>query len=119
MPSNDDSQLDDLFRSYRASCPDPEPSVNFMPDLWRKIEARHSFWFVFQRLARTTMTACAALCLLLLVLNFMAAPEARLTPPPTTYIDALMEDHSVENTYYTEAIGATPTAQEATMSVQH
>lgn len=111
MTSNDDSQLDELFHSYRAACPDVEPSASFMPRLWQKIEARHNFWFVFQRLARTTMTACAALCLLLLVLNFVATPK-RLTP--ATYIDALMADHSVEKTYYTEAIRATPSPEDGT-----
>ncbi len=73
--TNDDSRLDDLFRRYGAFCPDVEPSAGFMTGLWQKIEARHSFWFVFQRLARAATTACAALCLLLLVLNFVSAPQ--------------------------------------------
>ena len=109
--TNDNSGLDDLFQKYRRACPDIEPSVNFMPNLWQRIEARHSFWFVFQRLARTVMTASAALCLLLLVLDFIAIPENHFLAP--TYVDALMADHSAEKTYYTEAIRSTPPTSEA------
>ena len=44
---SDDSKLDQLFQTYRAACPDVEPSTNFMPNLWQRIEGRHSFGFVF------------------------------------------------------------------------
>ena len=99
---DDDSRLDALFQRYRAACSDVEPSPNFMPRLWMKIEARHSFWFVFHRMARTAMTACAALCLLLVVLNVYSASQALVLAP--TYTDALMADHTAESTDYTEAI---------------
>jgi len=106
----DDSQLDDLFGTYRAACPEPEPSADFMPRLWQRIEVRHSFWFLFQRLARTTMTAGAAACLVLMVLNFVAASPYHLMP--STYVDALMADHSAEKTYYTEAIRSAPPGED-------
>ena len=111
MTTNDDAELDDLFSRYRAACPDVEASGGFMSGVWQKIEGRHGFWFVFQRFARTTMTACAALCLLLLVLNFVLAPQNQVMAPPT-YVDALIADHSAEKTYYTEAIQSTPAPEE-------
>ena len=37
-----EARLDDLFHAYREACPDPEPSVNFMPAMWAKIEARQA-----------------------------------------------------------------------------
>jgi hypothetical protein len=107
--TTDDSRLDDLFHRYKTACPDVEPGVNFMPTLWQKIEARHSFWFLFSRLGRTFMTASAALCLLLLVLNFVSTPQSHLAP---TYVDMLMADHTAEKTYYTEAIRSTPAKEE-------
>jgi hypothetical protein len=110
--TNDDSQLNDLFQRYRAACPDAEPGVNFMPEIWQKIETRHSFWFLFQRLARTAATASAALCLLLLVLNFISSGQAHLLAP--TYVDALMADHTAEKTYYTEAIRGTAPSEAPT-----
>lgn len=98
--TNEDRELDDLFRKYRASCPEIEGSADFMPQLWERIENRRGFWFAFQGLARTAMTASTALCLLLLILNFLAGPQNL-----PTYADALAADNSTpEQTYYAEAI---------------
>jgi hypothetical protein len=100
---NDESGLDRLFGRYRQSCPDVEPSPNFMPVLWQKIEARHSFPFFFRKLGRSFVTASAALCLLLLVLNLAVTPQNSVS-----YTDALMAESSAEQTYYTEAIRSAP-----------
>lgn len=107
---DDDSGLDTLLGAYRSACLDLEPTAAFMPVLWQKIEARRSFWFVFQREARAVMTACAALCVVLLVLNFFSGSQNHLAA--STYADALMADHTAEKTYYTEAIRSTPGAAE-------
>ena len=104
---SDDSKLDQLFQSYRDACPEVEPSANFMPHLWQKIESRHSFGFVFQSVARTTMTACAALCLLLVFLNF-ASPFHERTAQVPNYTDVLAAEHNAENTDFTEAIAEAP-----------
>ena len=113
--TNDDSRVDELFRSYRDSCPDVEPSAEFMPVLWKKIEARRGFEYVFQRFARTAMTACAALCLLLLVLNLAVSPQSHIAA--ASYTDALLADHSAEKTYYTEAVRGTPPSNEGPQAV--
>jgi hypothetical protein len=41
MSSLDSSEerLDRLFAEYRESCPDIEAGANFMPLLWKRIEA--------------------------------------------------------------------------------
>jgi hypothetical protein len=104
--TNEERDFDALLERYRDACPEQEPGADFMPGVWRQIEARRSFWFVFLREARKALTACAALCLLLLLLNFMGGSSARMTEP--TYADALMAEHSAEQTYYTEGIRATP-----------
>jgi hypothetical protein len=114
--SSEDSRLDELFRSYRAACPDVEPSANFMPSLWQKIETRPGFWSVFERLARTGMTAAVLLCLLLLALNFVSASNRAIVQ---SYTDALVADHSAEQTYYTEAILSTPGPGEAPVTLRH
>ena len=62
-----DYRLDEFFQRYRAACPDVEPTPNFMPMLWERIEGRRGFAFTFERMARPAMTIFAALCLLLLV----------------------------------------------------
>jgi hypothetical protein len=99
---DDDSRLDALFQRYRMACPDVDPGPNFMPRVWMKIEARRSFWFVFRRLAQGAMTACAALCLLLVLLNVYSASQALSFLP--SYTDVLMAEHTAEQTDFTEAI---------------
>jgi hypothetical protein len=63
MREND--QLDALFQAYRSACPTPEPGVNFMPQLWRRIEARQNYGFSFRRMANALVTAAlaASICL--------------------------------------------------------
>lgn len=105
MINNDESELAGIFQNYRAACPDIEPGPLFMPTLWQKIEARHSFWWVFQGLARTAMAGCAALALLLLALNLTSTQQVPLSP---SYTDALVADHSAEKTYYAESVRRHP-----------
>jgi hypothetical protein len=107
---SEESRLDALLAAYRAACPDVEASANFMPSLWQKIEARHGFWFIFQHLAGKVMTGCAALCLLLLALNLFSVQQAHFATP--SYADALMADHSAEETDYTEAVRASLSGEE-------
>ena len=102
---DDEDSLDHLFWRYRESTPDPEPGVNFMPQLWARIESRHTFSFVFGRLSKTFATVSAAVCLLLVVLNLMSTPQL-----PASYTDALLSDSSAEGTYFTEAIRTAPAA---------
>jgi hypothetical protein len=102
MMMDEDSRLDSLLAAYRAACPDVEPGPNFGAAIWQAIEARRNFWFVFQREARALVTACAAIFVVLLALNLFSGAQSR--PTPSTYADALMADHSAEQTYYTEAI---------------
>lgn len=104
--NNDESGLDSLLKSYRAACPDVEAGPLFMPTLWQKIEARHSFWWVFQGLARTAMAGCAALALLLLALNLVGTQGLR----SPSYTDALVADHSAERMYYAESVTRLPVA---------
>jgi hypothetical protein len=65
MGRSDDEKLDALFRAYKQACTAPEPSANFMPELWRKIESRQSFTFSFRRMASAFVTAAVALSIAL------------------------------------------------------
>jgi hypothetical protein len=107
-----------LFQSYRAACPEVEASANFMPNLWQRIESRHSFGFVFQHVARATMTACAALCLLLVFLNFASPFRERLVQTPN-YTDVLMAEHTAENTDFTEDLRGNSSNEEAPATHSH
>jgi hypothetical protein len=107
MTDSDETRLADLFQRYRESCPEIEPGADFMPGVWRKIELRRSFWAVFSHFGRIAAPACAALCLVFLLLNLASASDSRLAP---TYADALAADHTAETTYYAEAIRTGPDA---------
>jgi hypothetical protein len=84
----DAEKLDALFLAYRGACPVPEPSANFMPGLWAKIELRQTFTFSFRRMAAGFVTAAVALSLALGV--YASIPHANPNSPQT-YLEALAE----------------------------
>src|SRR6516162_5558629 len=90
---NDEKRLDALFQAYRAACPDPEPGVNFMPLLWRRIEARQTFTFSFRRRASAFVTAALALTIAMGV--YMAIPNAA-TYASQSYLEVLAEANSLD-----------------------
>ena len=117
MMNNDESELDELFQRYRSACPDVEAGALFMPSVWQKIEARRSFWSVFQGFARSAMAGCAALALLLLALNFVSPQQLNTNSP--SYTDALVADHSVEKTYYAESVLRQPLTNDDPQTFEH
>jgi hypothetical protein len=95
--ANDDARLDALFQAYRAACPDPEFSANFMPMLWQRIEARQSVSAVFGRLARNLTTAALALSILLgLAVTLSSSHQL----PNESYVEVLAEEHYSQNLDY-------------------
>jgi len=93
VTGSDDARLDRVFQAYRAVCPDFDPSANFMPGLWKKIETRQSTTTVFGHLARNLMTAALALsAILALAVSFVPQPL-----PSDTYAEILTE-HQVRET---------------------
>jgi len=86
--SVEDERLDGLLRAYRVACEPREVSVNFMPELWQKIEKVQSARFSFQRIARGFVTAAAALSLVLASVALL--PSYHVSPVySTTYVEAL------------------------------
>ncbi len=88
-----DDKLDALWAEYRESLPDAEPSTNFMPHLWNKIEARRvETTSVFRRLAQICVMATLALTLLMsVVLIPRLQSEVAYNG---TYIDVLADQHA-------------------------
>jgi hypothetical protein len=90
-----DRELDHLFEQYRLAVPDSEASANFMPELWRKIEARQSFLLRVKKLTRVFVAAAAAICLLLgIALQVPVAERPRVTG---NYVDVLADANPTEN----------------------
>ena len=96
-------RLDALWAEYREATPDPEASPDFMPHLWRKIEARRvETTSVFRRLAQICVMATIALAL---VIGVVLIPHSNNDEAfySGTYVDVLAAEHSND---YVEALPA-------------
>jgi len=91
--SSDDEQLDVLFQEFAKACPDREPSTNFMPQLWQKIEARQTETFSFRRMANALVTAAVALSLILGIYEAMPRTSAYTGQ---SYIEALADANALD-----------------------
>jgi hypothetical protein len=84
-------QLDQLFVAYREACPEPDPGVNFMPELWARIEARQVSSNLFGRMAKALVTAALAATA---ILGLMVSTMNRNDQFNGTYLEALSADHA-------------------------
>ena len=93
MRGNEEERLDALLTAFKGACPDRDPSTNFMPELWARIEARRTYTFSFRRMANALATAAVALSIALGV--YMAIPR---TPAinSQSYIEALAEANALD-----------------------
>ncbi|HWB97629.1 MAG TPA: hypothetical protein VG672_13030 [Bryobacteraceae bacterium] len=91
---SEDANLDALFQAYRDACRAPEPSANFMPALWERIEARQRYSFFFGRLATRIVTAAMAVCLAMGV--YLVVPHRSSVFNGDGYIEALSGGHTVD-----------------------
>ncbi len=90
---SDEERLDALFRAF-GECPTPEPSVNFMPNLWAKIESRQTFSFSFRRMANALVTAALAVSVALGV--YLSIPRSNQSYYSQSYVEALAEANSLD-----------------------
>lgn len=89
-------ELDHLFARYRTAVPDPDASVNFMPELWRKIEARQFFLSRLKKLTQVFVAAAAAICLLLGIVLQVPVISAR-QDVSGNYVDVLANANPADN----------------------
>jgi hypothetical protein len=95
MHGSDDQKFDALLRAYYDACEAPEPSANFMPDLWARVESRQRFTFSFRRMANALTTAAVAASLALGV--YMALPRSSSLDYNETYVEALAESNAPDS----------------------
>ncbi|MBI3684403.1 MAG: hypothetical protein HY235_28855 [Acidobacteria bacterium] len=93
MSDHLDRRLDKLFQSYREACPDIEGSPEFMPRLWRKIEARQRLPFTWRRITQVFVSAAAALCLVMSLLLLSPVPQG--PGFAISYLEALDSEHEL------------------------
>ena len=92
MRGSDDERLDALFRAFAKACPDRDPSANFMPNLWQRIEARQNNAFSFRRMANALVTAAVALSIALGVYMSIPGPNNY----SQSYIEALADAKTLD-----------------------
>jgi hypothetical protein len=98
-----------LFATYRDAIPDPEPSSDFTPGVWRKIDGRRSSVRLFRRFAEAFVTVAAVLTILI---SSVLIPHLRKVPVYTaTYIDVLAAEHSSEESAALEDVQQFPPAE--------
>ena len=86
--SPEDDRLDALFAAYRSAFEPVEVSVNFMPELWQKIDRVQSHTFSFRRIARGFLSAATALSIAMATLVVMPAWHASPVYS-ATYVETL------------------------------
>jgi len=92
---SDGDRLDSLWKAYRAACPDREPSANFMPALWRRIDARRNSAFSIERMMRAFVTAAAAVTIAIGVYVSLPRPHASSTAG-LSYLEALADANTLD-----------------------
>jgi hypothetical protein len=85
-------RLDEMFRAYRAACPDPAPSANFMPAMWARIEAREVSTNWFGSVAKALVTAALAASVILGMM--ISATNQSSSFFDGTFVEALRADHT-------------------------
>jgi len=86
-----EARLDEMFAAYRAACPDPDASPNFMPELWARIEAREENTNWFGSVAKALVTAALAATV---ILGMMVSSKNQSSAYyDGTFVDALRADH--------------------------
>jgi hypothetical protein len=92
-----DQKLDRLFASYREACPDAEPSANFMPGVWARIDARRGWTWHARRYAQRIAMAAAAACAL--IAGVQLGSGLRADPLISqSYVD-ILQDHAAPEDY--------------------
>lgn len=92
---NLDQELDRLLAAYREACEPPEPSADFMPRLWARIEAAPQGWA--ERLwkwANGLAAAAAAASVLLVALQMFSRPAPDFYS--ATYVETLLAQTDAE-----------------------
>jgi hypothetical protein len=82
-------ELERIFAAYRTVGSEPEPSADFLPGLWRKIDQRRRVTYSFRRIASGFVTAAAAICLVLSVALW--TPSQSPVTGGATYVEVLAD----------------------------
>ena len=92
-------ELQQLFKGYGEFHTDVDPSVDFMPRLWAKIESRRSPWFAMQRMARFLVAGALTAAL---IMGAVLIPLMERKDPAGFYADVIARDDTKADQEYAE-----------------
>ena len=98
LPESPD-QLDRLFARYREACPEIEPSANFTPNVWARIDAQRGWMWHLRIYARRMAVGAAAACMLMIGIEIGSSwqTESMLSQ---SYVDVLRDSAAAEDYAY-------------------
>ena len=94
-----DDKLDALWAQYRDACPDPEPTAQFTPGLWQRIDTRRRATASIRRLAQVCVMASVALALLMAVVLIPRSQDLAVYNSGS-YVDVLASDYPNDYTEF-------------------
>jgi hypothetical protein len=94
-------ELQQLFKSYGEFHSDVEPSPNFTPGVWAKIEARRSPVFTIRRMARFLVAGAMATAL---VMGVLMVPLAEHRKPAGHYADIVAHEDTRADQEYASSL---------------
>lgn len=92
-------ELNRWWERYAEACWAPEPSADFMPGVWRKIEARRGFAWQIRSYAQRLALSAAALSLMFLAAGFLPFGNSTAVYQ-MTYLESLEADTQPETLAY-------------------
>jgi hypothetical protein len=107
--SEQERTLDRLLHAYRQAADYGDPSPNFMPELWARIESRRSTSLAFERLARIFATGALALTLLTGVYMKLSPAPA---PVEETWVENVANHQLAQRSTYFEPVQVRTAAYE-------
>jgi hypothetical protein len=111
VPMDEERNLDQLLAAYRDGLPVVEPSAEFMPRLWERIESRQSGSRQLWRWANS-LAAAAALASLFVVMLQMFPQAGKSFYYSATYLETLASQHDNEEALNTLAMAGRGVDQE-------
>jgi hypothetical protein len=103
MDFNLEANLDALFAEYREACPDIEPSANFTPNLWARIDAQRGWKWHLSAYAKRMALATAAACMLLVGIQ-IGSTWNREPLLSRSYVDVLRDSAATEDYAYVPVV---------------
>jgi hypothetical protein len=94
---NDDGRealLDALLSAYRAACPNPDASANFMPEMWARIEARENSVKWIGRIAKALIATAVTASVILGMISSGNQSSGSNTFFDATFVQALTADRA-------------------------